>query len=331
MLPPARPLADQPDVVGAVALGCAIQEAHVSGAASARGRVVDHPDQLDFRAPDLPERPPPRSVLLADPAHFDVQYVINPHMEGNVGSVDAARARAQWDRLREVYVELGYPVHVLQAVPGLPDLVFMANQSLPVLRPDGEQMAVLSRMWSPHRVEEVAIVERFFRDRGVPTVRLAHPDTFFEGMGDVRWHPGRRLLYGGYGFRTARSAYDDLASLLDIPIVTLHLRDPDYYHLDTCLSPLTEHAALYVPDAFDAEGIRLLEALFPMLLPVPAEEAAAFACNGNCPDQRHLVLHQGNGTTEALAREAGVQPIPIDTSEFLKSGGSVFCMTMMLP
>ena len=42
----------------------------------------------------LPAIPRPGRVLLTQPDHFEVAYVINPHMKGNVGDVDRARAHA---------------------------------------------------------------------------------------------------------------------------------------------------------------------------------------------------------------------------------------------
>ena len=53
--------------------------------------------------------------------------------------------------------------------------------------------------------------------------------------------------------------------------------------------------------------------------------------NGNCPDGKHFVVHYDNPVTIAAVKALGLEVIEVDTSEFLKSGGSVFCMTMMLP
>ena len=52
--------------------------------------LYQHPDELDFTLADLPAMPRPERVLMATPVHFEVAYVINPHMEGNVGAVMAA-------------------------------------------------------------------------------------------------------------------------------------------------------------------------------------------------------------------------------------------------
>lgn len=293
--------------------------------------LVDRIDQLaDPRS--LARRPPAVGVLMARPDHFDVTYVINPWMEGNVGKVDHALAMAQWERLRRVYEAIGYEVHVIDGVPGLPDLVFIANQSFPAQMPDGTWAVVMSNMRSVHRRGEVPHVEAFYTGRNARTLRLSDPDAEFEGCGDCRWHPDRRLIYGGHGFRTQRSSLAELAERLETPVVPLELIDPAFYHLDTCFSPLTETAALVVEEAFTDEGLAMLRAAFPDLVRVPLHEARdGFAANGNCPDGRHFVVHPGNTVTCEAVRARGIEVIEVDTSEFLKSGGSVFCMTMMLP
>lgn len=280
----------------------------------------------------LARRPPAVGVLMARPDHFAVEYVINPYMEGNVGTVDHPLAMAQWHELRSVYERIGYEVHVIDGVEGLPDLVFIANQSFPAQMPDGSWAVVMSRMRSVHRRDEVEVVEAFYRGRDARTFRLTDPEAEFEGCGDCRWHPDRRLIYGGYGFRTQRNSLAELAERLETPVVPLELVDPAFYHLDTCLSPLTETAALVVEEAFRPEGLAMLREAFPQLIRVPLHEARdGFAANGNCPDGKHFVVHPGNTETRAAVQALGIEVIEVDTSEFMKSGGSVFCMTMMLP
>ena len=44
-------------------------------------------------------------IAMCRPTHFGVQYEINPWMEGNIGRVDAARAREQWDALHALLAE----------------------------------------------------------------------------------------------------------------------------------------------------------------------------------------------------------------------------------
>jgi N-dimethylarginine dimethylaminohydrolase len=286
-------------------------------------------ERLDLAA--LPAIPRPGRVLLTTPAHFRVEYVINPHMEGNVGTVDPGRARAQWEAVRAAYDRIGFETHVVEGAEGLPDMVFCANQTLPYHTPGGEQGVVLSRMHAEQRKAEVPYFAEFFRGRGYEVRPLdADVPGDFEGMGDALWHPGRYLLWGGYGYRTDRGVYERFADDLGFPVLPLSLTDPDFYHLDTCLCPLDEATALYFPGAFDAEGLGLLRAHFERLIEAPEDEARRlFACNAHSPDGEHVLIQRGCTHTNAALRRAGYEVVELDTDEFLKSGGSVFCMKVM--
>lgn len=279
----------------------------------------------------LPEIPRPSRVLLTTPTHFEVTYVINPHMEGNLGSVDPKRARKQWEALREAYVAVGMEVAVMEGAPGLPDMVFCANQTLPYQTPGGERGLILSRMHAPQRAPEVPHYARFFDGAGY---EVHHLDTDlpgdFEGMGDALWHPGRYLLWGGYGFRTDRKVYERFTGKLGFPIIPLRLTDPDFYHLDTCFCPLNERVALIAPSAFDGDGLEHIHRQFVTILEAPEHESRnLLACNAHCPDGRHVIIQKGCNETRGLLTDAGFSVIEVDTSEFLKAGGSVFCMKLM--
>ena len=287
------------------------------------------PDAFSLDA--LPAIPRPGRVLMTTPEHFAVEYVINPHMEGNVGDVDSARARAQWDALKAAYERLGVEVVDVAGVADLPDMVFCANQTLPYQTPGGERGVILSRMHAPQRKPEVEHYERFFRGEGYEVHALdADLPGDFEGMGDALWHPGRYLLWGGYGYRTDRQVYTRFADTLGFPIVALELTDPDFYPLDTCLCPLDEETALYYPGAFTEEGIAAIRQHFRRVIEAPEADARErFACNAHSPDGRHVLIQKGCMDTNGLLRAAGFEPVELDTSEFLKSGGSVFCMKLM--
>lgn len=306
----------------------------------------DFPAMLHTRVTDrlpalesLPEMPSPGRVLLTTPEHFRVAYVINPHMEGNVGTVDRERARRQWEHLAETYRRLGLEVHTIEGAEGLPDMVFCANQTLPYRRPDGGRGVVLSQMHAPQRRPEVEHYARFFEGEGYEIRRLSEepggapalgPEQSFEGMGDALWHPGRRLLWGGHGFRTDLQVYEWLAAALGVPVLALHLADPDFYHLDTCFCLLDERSVLIYPGAFDEDGLGLIHHYFERVIEAPEDEARGlFACNAHAPDGRHVIIQEG--CTEAVRRlsEAGFEVLELETDEFLKAGGSVFCMKLM--
>lgn len=297
--------------------------------------LVETPQQLDFSLADLPRTARPRRVWLADPEHFDVAYAINPHMRDDAGAlkrVDRARARAQWLALRERLAALGLEVHVVPPLAGHPDLVFCANQALPVaadVARDGRARYVPSNMRWPERRGEVPHVARALEAAGMERLELATSERL-EGMGDGLWHPGRRLLWAGVGPRSSREAWSELAERLDLPVITLELVEPAFYHLDTALALLSEDSCLWLPDALSPSSRALVERLFVRRIEAdPREAHERLACNGCSPDGRHVLIQRGCERTSARLRDAGFEVIELDTDEFLKSGGSVFCMKLL--
>ena len=63
---------------------------------------------------------------MCPPDYFTVDYVINPWMDGNEGSMNLARAREQWEILRWSISQVA-DVFTLDPQAGLPDMVFTAN------------------------------------------------------------------------------------------------------------------------------------------------------------------------------------------------------------
>ena len=294
--------------------------------------IYERPGDIDFSAADCAAVPLPGRVLLTSPTHFDVEYVINPHMAGHLGDVDGQLAGRQWRTLRSAYETFGFTVSVVEGTEGLADMVFCANQTLPFYRPDdGSKGVVMSRMHAPQRTGEVPHFERYFRQIGYEVLHLPESDVHaFEGMGDALWHPHRYLLWGGYGIRTDRAAYDAVSQALDVPVVAMQLHDEAFYHLDTCFCALDERTVLIYPGAFQNHALRMIHALFDRVVEAPESEARRLlACNAHSPDGRHVLVQEGCTETAGRLREAGFEPVEIDTSEFLKAGGSVYCMKQM--
>ena len=295
--------------------------------------VYQSPDELDFQVSERPSLSRPTRVLLTTPTHFDVEYVINPHMSDNVGDVNKEVAFQQWKALRAAYTALDISPVTVNGQSGLPDMVFCANQTLPFYRPQADERGViLSRMHAEERKDEVPYYADFFADEEYTVKRLPDDlDGDFEGMGDAIWHPGRFLLWGGYGFRTSPAVYEAISNMLEVPVLIMELTDADYYHLDTCFCPLDGEHVVIAPAAFTDEGLALIDECFDTIIEAPDDEARhQFACNAHSPDGTHVLIQEGcEGTIERL-RDEGFRPIELDTSEFLKAGGSVFCMKQMI-
>jgi N-dimethylarginine dimethylaminohydrolase len=151
-----------------------------------------------------------------------------------------------------------------------------------------------------------------------------------EGMGDGLWHPGRRLLWAGVGPRSSRAAWEEIAERYRVPTLLLELVDPDFYHLDTALALLAEDACLWLPEALAPQSSELVRALIPRVIEADADEARRhLAGNAFCADGRTVFLDAGAKRTARKLQEAGFTVVALDTDEYLKSGGSVFCMKLL--
>lgn len=274
--------------------------------------------------------PRPMNIVMAGPDYFDVLSVKNPHMQGNVGNVDYAKAITQWEALRKTFIDLGLNVLVMKGEPGLEDFVFTANHGLVFLDQDEKKKVIPALMSAQNRQGEVPHFVAFMKKQGYQVVDcFDEEDQFFEGMGDALWHQKYKILLAGYGFRTSLKGLQKITDCMQIPVVALELVDSRCYHLDTCLSILDEQTVMIFPDAFTEQGLRLIQALFPRVLSVNEDEATLkLACNSLCIDKRHVVLQAGCSKTNRMLEKEGFIPVGVDTSEFLKSGGSTACLQL---
>lgn len=262
-------------------------------------------------------------LLVCPPDFFGIEYEINPWMHLN-NRVNHERAVQQWHDLVSVFEkDLHIALERIVPLPGLPDLVFTANAGVVV-----GQTAVVSHFRHPERQQEEAHFENWFRSHGYDVMTLK-PGLFFEGAGDLLGFTD--LLFGGHGQRSDLGVYPILSKQFNREIIPLELIDSRFYHLDTCLCPLSGSELLYFPAAFDREGQEVLAARISVThrLIVPEHEALKFSCNAVCIG-KHVVLPAGCPTTEGLLQERGYETHAVQLDEFMKSGGSAKCLTLAL-
>jgi N-dimethylarginine dimethylaminohydrolase len=198
------------------------------------------------------------------PSHDEVSYAINPWMDVTRGA-DRELALRQWETLRRTYLDLGHEVEVIAAEPGLPDMVFAANGGLVI---EGRALGA----------------------------RFTHAERRAEGPAYLAWLAG-----AGLKDVTEPGAHTEAQELFGIPVVSLQLVDPRFYHLDTALAVFDDSTVAYYPEAFSPGSRGVLQRLFPDA--VLASEA------------------------EQL-RPRGYEPVGVDLSELLKAGGSAKCATL---
>lgn len=281
-----------------------------------------------------------RKALLCPPNYFDVVDSKNPYMlcpklvEGaRESAVDRVKARSQWDALCSVLQQNGCEVETIDPVEGLEDMVFAANQVFVGQKNGYGKFVVPSRMVYPSRHREVPFYTAWFRARDYEVIELDYSDDYLEGHGDLLWHPDGSRIYAGYGFRSTRGGVEKFAaamSQMEIPVVPLQLVDPYCYHLDTCLCPLNDDAALIFPGAYSAEALASLHKIWKRIHLLTAEEAHRFMGNGIVLNGSYIAPYM-TPQLDAILRHEGLTPVIVDTSEFEKAGGSCFCMKTFLP
>lgn len=259
-----------------------------------------------------------RRYLMCPPTYFDVTYSINPWMDPSK-PVDPRLAALQWQRIHDLYVELGHTVELIQPAPGLPDMVFAANGATVM---DGR--VLVARFLHEERTAEANAYLDWFVARGFE-VRQAKWTN--EGEGDFLSAGG--WLLAGSGFRTDRRSHAETEEFFGRPVIGLTLVDDNYYHLDTALGVLDEQTVMYYPAAFSLGSQEILRGLFPDAIIATDEDAQAFGVNA-ASDGRNVIMPAGATHLAAQLRERGFETIDVEVSELLRSGGGVKCCTLEL-
>lgn len=263
-----------------------------------------------------------RHYLMCAPTHFAVTYAINPWMDP-ANPVDVERAHLQWEVLRNTYLSLGHRVDLIEPMPGQPDMVFAANGGLVV---GGRAYGAKFRF--PERAAEGVAYASWLAQSGVSVVEPTHIN---EGEGDFLALGS--MILAGAGFRTSLAAHIEAGEAVDRPVVSLELVDPRFYHLDVAIAVLDDGNGdspaeiAYYPGAFGKHSQRTLRDLFPSAVICAETDARVLGLNA-VSDGHHVVLPSAATGLAMALRERGYAPVPVDLSEYLKSGGSVKCCTM---
>lgn len=266
----------------------------------------------------------PAKLLMCPPSFFQVEYVINPWMDGQVGRADLKLAQQQWQYLHGMLSERA-EVELIDPDPHLPDMVFMANAGLVI-----DNTAVVSQFLYRERQPETVHGNKWFREAGYKVVTLPER-TAFEGEGDALLQPGLPLLWAGYGVRSALEAYRELGRQFNAEIIPLRLVDNRFYHLDTCLCPLPNGKLYYYPDAFDRTSLQTIRARIAPedRYEVLDEDALHFACNA-VEINGTVFANYFSDNLRGRLRDWGFDAIATPLTEFMRAGGAAKCLVLRL-
>ena len=264
------------------------------------------------------------TYLMCPPEFYDVDYVINPWMAGNLHRPSRDKAFAQWRNLYQNLQRIA-DVRLLHARAGSPDMVFVAHAAL-----IHHGIAAISSFTHPQRQTEEPHLRRWLQDAGFLLWETPR-ETAFEGEGDALFDAEANLLWAAHGVRTCQHSHRHVADAWHTKVVSLHLVDPRFYHLDICFAPLTNGYLLYFPGAFDAASLAKIEAVYSpeKRIAVTETEATQFACNVINIGRNVLM---GSQTVDLSARLAdyGFDVTTLDLSEFHRGGGSAKSLALRL-
>jgi len=261
---------------------------------------------------------------MCPPDLYNVNYVINPWMEGNVHRSCRRQASAQWATLHRALKQIAH-VELVEPQSGSPDMVFTANAGL-VHR----GVVALSSFLHPERQGEEPHFRKWFNESGFNVCEMPR-STPFEGEGDALFGVDGSQLWAGHGIRTRQSSHRRLRDTWQVEVVPLRLVDSRFYHLDTCFCPLFGGYVMYFAAAFDAESLARIEKHYPPSRRIRVGEADAlrFACNA-INVGRTIVLNESSDGLRQQLQALGFHVVQVLLSEFLKAGGAAKCLALRL-
>jgi N-dimethylarginine dimethylaminohydrolase len=269
--------------------------------------------------------------LMTDPDCFDVSYRINPWMQPKAWTpARLADAKAASAQLKSALQAAGAHVETVEAVRGLPDLVFPANAAVVL---DGK--VLLARFRHPERQGEEAVFRSAFvklQKRGLVHEIVDLPaGVLQEGAGDCIWDAERKLFWAGYGQRSNKASIGAIRHAFGHEVVALELASERFYHLDTCFCPLAGGKVLYYPPAFTPASQAEIRARVREAQRIEAsdEEAAAFCVNAVNLDAK-VIMARAPASLRKKLRGRGYSVTEVDLDPFILSGGAAYCMTLRL-
>jgi N-dimethylarginine dimethylaminohydrolase len=264
------------------------------------------------------------TFLMCPPQWYDVNYVINPWMAGNLHNSSRDLAFSQWKGLYNALREVA-DVRLLHPEPECPDMVFLGHGALV-----HQGVAALASFHHGERRVESGYLRAWLEEHGF-LIWDTPRETAFEGEGDAAFSAGGQMLWAGHGVRTSKTAHRHVADAWHLRVRSLNLHDPRFYHLDTCFAPLAGGYLLYYPGAFDESSLAAIHAEFPVekRLAVTEKDAAQLACSV-LPVGRHLITGEVSEVLLDRLRAVGFSVHSLPLGEFLKGGGGARSLALRL-
>ncbi len=226
--------------------------------------------------------------------------------------VDVALAQQQWVEYVAALEANGWATTEVAPAPGLPDSAFVED-TMVVFR----DVVVLARPGADERKPEVAAAAEAVRRFGYREVTIEAPGTLDGGdvlkVGDT--------IYVGNGGRTNQAGIAQLVAAfepLGATVVTVPLNK--VLHLKSAVTALPDGTIIGWEPAIDDISV------FPRFLGMPEESGSHVVLLGG----DKVLMSSDCPRSAVLLRSAGLEPVLVDISEFIKLEGCVTCLSVRL-
>jgi len=226
--------------------------------------------------------------------------------------VDVELAMRQWEAYVAALQSCGWQTVEVPPAPDCPDSVFIED-TMVVYR----DTAVIARPGADERKPEVAGAEAAVAGLGYRVVHIHAPGTLDGGdvlkVGDT--------IYAGHSARTNLEGIAQLRAALEplgATVVTVSVTA--VLHLKSAVTALPDSTIIGWEPVVDDISV------FPRFLGMPEESGAHVVLLGG----DHVLLSSDCPRSEVLLRSAGLVPVLVDISEFIKLEGCVTCLSVRL-
>jgi len=276
-------------------------------------------------------------LLLCPPYNMETTISNNRWMKElspEEKEVNIDKATAQFHTMYSLLAQDAFVYLFPASDRGFQDEVYITNAGVTLAHL--YKTAVLSKFKAEGRPGEEKELEWFLKKYGYETHQCPH---YFEGEAELKWIKDN-IYVGGYGIRSDLEAFNWMSKKFDMNIITVEETDPLTYHLDCSIFPLSNTKVIYNTDIVKGKTLKQLEAVAECI-PVSKKDAQFSIANnlrigsivytGSAikdmkeSDKEYPYEKHKNETLEKICRDAGLELIFINLSEFNKSGAALSC------
>lgn len=237
------------------------------------------------------------------------------------GPVSAAKLVLEIARFRKVLTDFGVRIITPEPVEGASSQVFTRDPVFVI-----GTTAFTGSLLDEHRATEVDGIESVLK-QFPRVVDLADEDVLIEG-GDVIVLRGGKDVLVGTNFNSNDAGYQALSEALNGTGVRVHRVPHARLHLDCCLAPLPNGAALYHRRGISRRAYPVLKRLFGELIPLDPDEASRFlAANLLWLDRKSVVSNERAKRTNDRLQAMGYTVHALDFTNVIHMWGSFRCVT----